>query len=64
VPITELVVSGLNGSLVSNRDTSLIDDSSSEEPPVLKGYLQKYVNVAKGYGTRWFVLKDGVLSCE
>ncbi|KAJ7708171.1 Oxysterol-binding protein-domain-containing protein [Mycena rosella] len=32
------------------------------EPPVLRGYLNKYTNVAKGYNTRWFVLKDGVLS--
>ena len=29
----------------------------------LKGYLNKYMNVARGYSTRWFVLKDGVLSC-
>jgi hypothetical protein len=26
--------------------------------------LQKYTNVARGYNTRWFVLKDGTLSCE
>ncbi|OAX31816.1 hypothetical protein K503DRAFT_870474 [Rhizopogon vinicolor AM-OR11-026] len=45
----------------ANHDTSLIDVPSSE-PPVLKGYLNKYTNVAKGYNTRWFVLKDGVLS--
>jgi hypothetical protein len=36
----------------------------SEEPPTLKGYLNKYTNVARGYNTRWFVLKDGVLSCK
>ena len=34
------------------------------DPPELKGYLNKYTNVAKGYNTRWFVLKDGVLSCK
>ncbi|KDQ23149.1 hypothetical protein PLEOSDRAFT_35466 [Pleurotus ostreatus PC15] len=32
------------------------------EPPSLKGYLNKYTNVAKGYNTRWFVLRDGILS--
>ncbi|KAF8431896.1 Oxysterol-binding protein-domain-containing protein [Boletus edulis BED1] len=45
----------------ANHDQSLIDVPISE-PPVLKGYLNKYANVAKGYNTRWFVLKDGVLS--
>lgn len=45
----------------ANRDTSLIDGPVSE-PPVLRGYLNKYTNVARGYNTRWFVLKDGVLS--
>jgi hypothetical protein len=49
---------------VSNQDTTLIDDPKDDEPPVLKGYLKKYTNVAHGYGIRWFVLKDGVLSCE
>lgn len=48
---------------VANQDRTLIDTPSSE-PPVLKGYLNKYTNVARGYGTRWFVLKNGVLSCE
>ena len=47
----------------ANQDTSLIEGPSSG-PPVLKGYLNKYTNVAKGYNTRWFVLKDGVLSCS
>ncbi|KAG1741680.1 Oxysterol-binding protein-domain-containing protein [Suillus lakei] len=42
----------------ANHDTSLIEVPSSE-PPVMKGYLNKYTNVAKGYNTRWFVLKDG-----
>ncbi|KAF9070162.1 Oxysterol-binding protein-domain-containing protein [Rhodocollybia butyracea] len=31
-------------------------------PPTLKGYLNKYTNVAKGYNTRWFVLRGGILS--
>ncbi|KAF9218913.1 hypothetical protein BS17DRAFT_883213 [Gyrodon lividus] len=45
----------------ANHDKSLIDAPVSE-PPVLKGYLNKYTNVARGYNTRWFVLKDGVFS--
>lgn len=47
---------------VANHDTTLIDVPVSE-PPTLRGYLNKYTNVAKGYNTRWFVLKGGVLSC-
>ncbi|EJF58501.1 Oxysterol-binding protein-domain-containing protein [Dichomitus squalens] len=45
----------------TNQDNSLIQEPSSE-PPELKGYLNKYTNVAKGYNTRWFVLHQGVLS--
>ncbi|OCH89825.1 hypothetical protein OBBRIDRAFT_793900 [Obba rivulosa] len=45
----------------TNRDTSLIK-SPSAEPPEMKGYLNKYTNVAKGYNTRWFVLQDGIFS--
>ncbi|KIJ64051.1 hypothetical protein HYDPIDRAFT_112576 [Hydnomerulius pinastri MD-312] len=45
----------------ANHDKSLIEVPVLE-PPVLKGYLNKYTNVARGYNTRWFVLKDGVLS--
>ncbi|KAJ8456543.1 hypothetical protein ONZ45_g18680 [Pleurotus djamor] len=44
---------------VSNRAYSRPTPS---EAPALKGYLNKYANVAKGYNTRWFVLRDGVLS--
>ncbi|KDQ51396.1 hypothetical protein JAAARDRAFT_41246 [Jaapia argillacea MUCL 33604] len=46
----------------ANRDPTLIETPSDTEPPTQKGYLNKYTNVAKGYNTRWFVLKDGVLS--
>ncbi|KZT68485.1 hypothetical protein DAEQUDRAFT_727841 [Daedalea quercina L-15889] len=46
----------------TNQDPSLLKPASDLEPPELKGYLNKYTNVAKGYNTRWFVLKDGVLS--
>ncbi|KAF4566138.1 hypothetical protein EYR40_002047 [Pleurotus pulmonarius] len=35
---------------------------AAADPPTLKGYLNKYTNVAKGYNTRWFVLRDGILS--
>ncbi|KAH8091395.1 Oxysterol-binding protein-domain-containing protein [Cristinia sonorae] len=45
----------------ANQDSSLIEPPSFE-PPELKGYLNKYTNVAKGYNTRWFVLRNGVLS--
>jgi len=52
----------------TNQDTTLLESPSSganlSEPPNLKGYLTKYVNVAKGYGTRWFVLNNGMLSCQ
>lgn len=47
----------------TNQDTSLLGPPGSDsDPPALKGYLSKYTNVAKGYNTRWFVLKNGVLS--
>ncbi|KZT24322.1 hypothetical protein NEOLEDRAFT_1170159 [Neolentinus lepideus HHB14362 ss-1] len=46
----------------TNHDTTLLDDVPLVEPPTLKGYLSKYTNVARGYNSRWFVLKDGVLS--
>lgn len=46
----------------ANNNTTLITDNLIVGPPALKGYLNKYTNVARGYSTRWFVLKDGVLS--
>ena len=50
---------------VTNQDKSLLDQTpSGSEPPSLKGYLSKYTNVARGYNTRWFVLKNGILSCK
>ncbi len=48
---------------VANNDTTLLNDTPMSGPPTLKGYLNKYTNVARGYSTRWFVLKDGALSC-
>ncbi|KAG6817133.1 hypothetical protein H0H87_012324 [Tephrocybe sp. NHM501043] len=45
-----------------NHDSTLLAevDAGREalEPPSMKGYLNKYTNVAKGYNTRWFVLKN------
>ncbi|KAF8625888.1 hypothetical protein AX15_005147 [Amanita polypyramis BW_CC] len=47
----------------ANHDNTLIHTSSSfNQLPTLKGYLNKYTNVAKGYNTRWFVLRGGILS--
>src|SRR5258707_3386693 len=48
---------------VANTDTTLLNDGPISGPPTLKGYLNKYTNVARGYSTRWFVLKNGTLSC-
>ncbi|KAJ1310654.1 hypothetical protein OPQ81_009183 [Rhizoctonia solani] len=44
-----------------NQDIALIG-STLNDPPSHKGYLSKYTNMAKGYNTRWFVLKDDMLS--
>ena len=49
--------------VVANNDTTLLNDGPISGPSTLKGYLNKYTNVARGYSTRWFVLKDGLLSC-
>ncbi|KAI0344300.1 hypothetical protein BDW22DRAFT_1327437 [Trametopsis cervina] len=46
----------------TNQDKSLLEQPSPTESPEMRGYLNKYTNVAKGYSTRWFLLKDGVLS--
>lgn len=46
----------------ANSDTTLLNDGPISGPSTLKGYLNKYTNVARGYSTRWFVLKDGVMS--
>ncbi|KAJ6551954.1 hypothetical protein B0H19DRAFT_1159455, partial [Mycena capillaripes] len=51
---------------LTNQDPALLHSapppSASAPAPVLRGYLNKYTNVAKGWNTRWFVLKEGVLS--
>ncbi|GAA5871264.1 hypothetical protein JCM16303_000699 [Sporobolomyces ruberrimus] len=36
--------------------------SSVGKPPVLKGYLSKWTNMARGWRSRWFVLDNGTLS--
>ncbi|KAJ7595383.1 Oxysterol-binding protein-domain-containing protein [Mycena floridula] len=46
----------------ANQDNTLLQQTPISDPPALKGYLNKYTNVAKGYNTRWFVLNSGVLS--
>ena len=46
----------------ANHDTTLIHAPTFNQHPTLKGYLNKYTNVAKGYSTRWFVLRGGILS--
>ncbi|KAJ7929621.1 Oxysterol-binding protein-domain-containing protein [Mycena leptocephala] len=51
---------------LTNQDAALLHPPSpptaNAAAPVLRGYLNKYTNVAKGWNTRWFVLKEGVLS--
>ncbi|KAG8834003.1 hypothetical protein FRC18_002744 [Serendipita sp. 400] len=47
----------------TNQDTTLLEPANTQtEEPTMRGYLTKYGNMAKGYNTRWFVLKDGMLS--
>lgn len=47
----------------TNQDTTLLEPNAVQtEEPTMRGYLTKYGNLAKGYNTRWFVLKDGMLS--
>ncbi|KAF7378136.1 Oxysterol-binding protein [Mycena sanguinolenta] len=47
---------------LTNQDAALLNPAPPTAAPVLRGYLNKYTNVAKGWNTRWFVLKDGVMS--
>ncbi|CAG8624100.1 5880_t:CDS:2 [Funneliformis caledonium] len=42
--------------------TSIITSPESNQPPKLKGYLNKWTNYAGGYKNRWFVLENGILS--
>jgi oxysterol-binding protein 1 len=49
----------------TNHDSTLLEASTAPtQEPSMKGYLTKYGNLAKGYNSRWFVLKDGMLSCK
>lgn len=42
--------------------TSIVTTLESNEPPKLKGYLNKWTNYAGGYKSRWFVLENCILS--
>ncbi|CAK5274399.1 unnamed protein product [Mycena citricolor] len=54
---------------LTNQDPALLQRSPNlsgaaapSAPPSLRGHLNKYTNVARGWNTRWFVLDAGVLS--
>jgi hypothetical protein len=42
--------------------TTIVTTSESNQPPKLKGYLNKWTNYAGGYKSRWFVLENCILS--
>lgn len=64
-PLFSFLPSNIDLRAVANQDTTLIQQPAPLiEAPTLKGYLNKYTNVAKGYNVRWFVLNGGVLSCS
>ncbi|KAF7325030.1 Oxysterol-binding protein [Mycena kentingensis (nom. inval.)] len=50
---------------LTNQDAALMRAQPQAVPvhaPSMRGYLNKYTNVAKGWNTRWFVLENGILS--
>ncbi|CAH1759535.1 23081_t:CDS:10 [Entrophospora sp. SA101] len=47
---------------VKPTPTTLNISTSSNYPPILRGYLNKWTNYAGGYKIRWFVLENGILS--
>ena len=51
-------------SLLKQMTTTTLVTSAleSNQPPKLKGYLNKWTNYAGGYKNRWFVLENGILS--
>src|SRR6267142_4536070 len=51
--ILYLVFPCVHSVAVANNDTTLLNDGPISGPPTLKGYLNKYTNVARGYSTRW-----------
>ena len=61
-PIGDAYTRTLTLTTDANHDTTLIHAPTFNQHPTLKGYLNKYTNVAKGYSTRWFVLRGGILS--
>jgi len=42
--------------------SSTVPADVRQHPPVMKGYLSKWTNMARGYRTRWFVLREGHIS--
>ncbi|RIA81478.1 Oxysterol-binding protein [Glomus cerebriforme] len=42
--------------------TLIVTTLESNQPPKLKGYLNKWTNYASGYKNRWFVLENCILS--
>lgn len=48
----------------SNNQKALAQRKGDGSPVAQRGYLLKYTNVAHGYKNRWFVIDDGVLSCQ
>ncbi|KWU44499.1 hypothetical protein RHOSPDRAFT_18065, partial [Rhodotorula sp. JG-1b] len=55
------ITPGSAGGAVGNKFITGVAPSLGKQP-VMKGYLQKWTNLAKGYKPRWFVLDNGVLS--
>ncbi|KAG6899116.1 hypothetical protein C0995_007016, partial [Termitomyces sp. Mi166 len=51
-----------DSTLLLGENETVSASACDADPPMMKGYLNKYANVAKGYNTRWFVLKNGILS--
>ncbi|CEH16313.1 Oxysterol-binding protein [Ceraceosorus bombacis] len=48
---------------LSNADAArAVQQSAAGLPPIFRGYLAKWTNIAGGYKTRWFVLENGILS--
>ncbi|GAA5919977.1 hypothetical protein JCM6882_004144, partial [Rhodosporidiobolus microsporus] len=55
-----LVMAGVSSPAIGGPQTGA--GAGPVKPAPMKGYLSKWVNMAKGYRSRWFVLDNGVLS--
>lgn len=57
---------GLTGMAALSAGSPALSGAGSadirQHPPVMKGYLSKWTNMARGYRTRWFVLREGRIS--